>query len=170
MSILLELKKNTELVKKLSRSLEEAVFTVAVLRKASCADISSLKKRILCQKIIYFAGRLGLSPAYNFNMYVHGPYSPYLAKDLFTLENKFTKITPVEFVLDENKKEFKKINNLVSKSFTETLGLEIAATLDFFNCFFDNKTKAIAETKKIKIASDKEIKEAEEILAKLGVW
>ena len=39
--------------------------------------------RLRMQKLVYLAGEFGLDHDYPYNMYLHGPYSPDLAKDYY---------------------------------------------------------------------------------------
>ena len=50
-------------------------------------DISSKNARIKLQKYIYLARKFGFDLNYSFNLYVHGPYSPSLASDYYSLED-----------------------------------------------------------------------------------
>ncbi len=48
-------------------------------------DVSDISKRKLAQKIVYLGQALGLPTHYSFNWYIHGPYSPALTKDYYSL-------------------------------------------------------------------------------------
>jgi hypothetical protein len=51
-------------------------------------DMSDFDNRLKYQKLIFLVQNSGLSLGYGYNWYVRGPYSPSLAQDLFTLDNK----------------------------------------------------------------------------------
>ena len=157
MSILLELRDKSDVLKNLSKPLEDGVFTVAVLKKAVCANISTIEDRIVCQKVIYFANCLGISPKYDFNLYIHGPYSPDLANDLFTLSGFFDKISPVEFMSRESEENFKKLNRVLLKLDKKPRDLELASTLTFFKNLAGDLEVAMGKTIEIKEASRKEL-------------
>lgn len=171
MESLLELIKNKEVVRKLSRPLDEAVYTIAVLKKIGGLDISTLNKRILCQKMVYFANRFDISPHYCFNLYIYGPYSPNLANDLFELSDYFKNIPPVEFIAKETDDKFTKLNNLVNAVNKNEQKLEVLATLDFLKTTgLDEKTvkKRTLELKKKTSETDLEI--LTKHLKKVGLW
>lgn len=46
-------------------------------------DASRLENRIQIQKLLYFAQEFGADFGYDYNMYIHGPYSPALAQDYY---------------------------------------------------------------------------------------
>src|SRR3989344_2494099 len=109
MSVILKLEKDGELVKRLRKPLDHAVYTIAVLKKTGNANISSLRNRVICQKIVYFAGKLGIAPQYDFSIYVKGPYSPELANDLYVLEPYFGEIREAEFISEKTEENFGKL-------------------------------------------------------------
>jgi uncharacterized protein YwgA len=53
-------------------------------------DIGSVASRKLLQKVVYLAQDLGLPVHYNYGWYIHGPYSPKLAKDYYELKSQTT--------------------------------------------------------------------------------
>lgn len=170
MGLLLTLRKDTNVRSCLSRPIEEALYTVAVLKKTNHANISSLGHRIVCQKIIYFANRLGISPKYNFNLYVRGPYSHELAKDLYALEKYFSDVIPADFISNKTAEKFGKLLEILNGESGVERKLEIAATLDYFYLAFGTKEKAAEKTKEVKSATDDEIVLAKNNLATIGVW
>jgi uncharacterized protein YwgA len=48
----------------------------------------SLEARIRVQKAVYFLKRLGFDLGYEFSLYYHGPYSPELAYDYYSLAKR----------------------------------------------------------------------------------
>jgi len=46
-------------------------------------DAAQLDNRIQIQKLLYFAQEFGADFGYDYNMYIHGPYSPALARDYY---------------------------------------------------------------------------------------
>lgn len=168
MSLLVELGRNKEVLDRLSRPLKEALFSVAVLKKLKNANISTLNNRIKCQKIIYLSSRMGISPRYSFNLYIHGPYSPGLASDLYVLSNRFAEVVPAEFISEETEEAFEKLKSIVSEITPREL--EVISTLDFFKRATGNKSQARKSTMKIKEALDEELDKAERRLEELGLW
>ncbi|MGC8581006.1 MAG: hypothetical protein ACP5RS_07030 [Thermoplasmata archaeon] len=93
-------------------------------------NIDDLKKvdnteyRIVVQKLIYFAKKIGLGFTYSYNIYLHGPYSTDLAKDYYSITNE--DVNNCENILLDDAK-IKKLEWLKDKP---PIFLEIAATLD----------------------------------------
>lgn len=55
---------------------------------------SNYKKRVIAQKLIYFLqSHLGAATRWPFNWYIAGPYSPSLAKELYTISEDLPRIT-----------------------------------------------------------------------------
>lgn len=168
MSIVIEVSNSPELRTKLKKSVEEAVFTIAILKKIGKANISTLTDRIFCQKIIYFANRLGVSPAYDFSLYVRGPYSSDLTNDLYLLKPYFDKVLPAEIVSGDLKSRFDKFEIELSKKSSRLL--ELAATIDFCHLIFKSKEKALSKTKELKSASEEELAISKDFLKNIGLW
>src|SRR3989344_5892876 len=168
MSVILKLEKDGELVKRLRKPLDHAVYTIAVLKKTGNANISSLRNRVICQKIVYFANRLGITPQYDFSIYVKGPYSPELANDLYALEPYFGEIRGAEFVSEKTEKSFNRLQSILAVDNMER-ALEISSTLDFFRSVSESKEIAIRKTKEKKGATEEEIEHAKKGLKLLGL-
>lgn len=152
-----------------SRPKEEVIYIVGLLKKLGRANISTLDNRIVCQKIIYFASQLGLAPAYRFNLYLRGPYSPNLASDLYTLSSSFKDRLEIEFLDEENKKKFDSLENLCRELSYKPRYLEITATLHTFLTRY-RLTEAIKRLKEIKpTATSEEIAKSLGALNKAGL-
>lgn len=67
---------------------ENRIFTFKVNR---------FDARLKLQKYVYLARKFGLNLDYNYNLYIHGPYSPELAKEYYALGN----IKGIKVDLDE---------------------------------------------------------------------
>jgi uncharacterized protein YwgA len=81
-------------------------------------DVDDFDSKVKLQKYVYLSNYFGSNLDYNFNLYIHGPYSPDLAKDYYYLsENKTVVVEPL---VDE--KFFKLIEGKTIK------WLEIATT------------------------------------------
>ena len=78
--------------------LGELVWLVRFLRLSveELTDPNSFDNRLRVQKAVFFLKHLGVKPFtdYEFNAYLHGPYSPALAQDYYRL--KGVEPTPVE--------------------------------------------------------------------------
>ena len=82
-----------------------------------------MDKRIKLQKIVYFTKLLGVDFEYNYSMYLHGPYSPELAKDYYSLNQADVDEATVCEIID---KFYPRIEQLYLK---ETIWLETAASI-----------------------------------------
>lgn len=165
MDIYTRLKNNEKVMTELKGKLDDAIFSIALLKKLKIADISNLNNRIKCQKLIYFAKRLGVAPNYNFNLYLHGPYSPYLSNHLHVLKDFFKEIMPFEPLSEDL---IEKYNLLNSINLYDLKTIEIAATLDILNK--NNLEEAIKKTKELKKCNLKDIEEAIKLLNHLGLY
>ncbi len=104
---------------------------LAYLIKKLRIDINAIKedtddgmdKRIKLQKIVYFAKLLGVDFDYNYSMYLHGPYSPELAKDYYSLSQVNVDEATVCEAID---KIYLRIEELYRK---DTIWLETAASV-----------------------------------------
>lgn len=109
--------------------------------------------RLLLQKYVFFAQRLGLKTDYDYNVYVFGAYSPDLAQDYYSdeiLENNQA-IGVDSFPMDD----FRKMVRGKGPRW-----LEIASTLELFLERFDDKPES--ERKELAIKRTMEEKEATE--------
>jgi uncharacterized protein YwgA len=61
---------------------------IAWLREAADFDfdVDEFDDRVKLQKYLYLAGDFGLDHPYDYNIYLHGPYSPALAEDYYSLD------------------------------------------------------------------------------------
>jgi uncharacterized protein YwgA len=65
-------------------------------------DIHSYISKLFVQKTVFLAQTLGVSTAYPFNYYIHGPYSPNLTADYYNNTEKFTTLeSNYELTVDE---------------------------------------------------------------------
>jgi len=80
-----------------------------------------MDRRIRLQKIVYFSKQLGID--YNYSMYVHGPYSPQLTNDYYSLSEDDIRDAPSYRGINEI---YPKIEELFK---SETIWLETAATI-----------------------------------------
>jgi len=61
---------------------------LSLLRKElPSLSVEDLKKRKVLQKTIYILQEMGFKFRYNYNWYIHGPYSSALADDAYELQN-----------------------------------------------------------------------------------
>ena len=63
-------------------------LTLRVLNELSFkADMSSFRERLRVQKVVYLLEHFGLQTGWGFSWYIHGPYSPSLAHELYDYGN-----------------------------------------------------------------------------------
>ena len=94
-------------------------------------DVSNLDRvfdtRLKLQKYTYLAGKLGLDHGYGYSLYLHGPYSPSLADEYYSLaENPEMLATKTDASLTDR---FDRASFLNLVSHRDIRWLEIAATL-----------------------------------------
>ncbi len=79
--------------------------------------------RIRIQKLVFFAKSLGADFSYSFSMYLHGPYSPDLTRDYYSLKNEDFIVIQRDSSIDNIMENLKILNE------QETVWLETAATI-----------------------------------------
>lgn len=102
-----------------------------VLKRIGNFSMKTRKDRITFQKTVYFIQEFGINLGYNFHWYVYGPYSPLLAKDGFSLVDKFTKIDEVSFVDKELEIKFHDLISFLGKRKNDSVWLEALASVHF---------------------------------------
>ncbi len=149
---------------KLSTTFDNALFPVQVLKKLDRASISTLKQRIVCQKLVYFGEIIHLMPQYPYRLYLHGPYSTELAKDLYSFSPLFNEVPDIQFASEELSERFEHLRTWSNSLSSEEL--ELLATYDWFKrACSDSDEKAAEHVKKFKNASEGQIKWCMEKLA-----
>lgn len=106
---------------------DAALLAYSVLRRLGSGNIKTFEGRLKSQKAQYFAQLFGVSPAYRFNLYVRGPYSPDLAHDLFQIEENSIRAQEEKFTPEELEGRFQKLQGFISDKSTRQL--ELIATL-----------------------------------------
>lgn len=108
-------------------NIDSALLAFSVLCKLGAGKVDTFANRLKSQKIQYLAQVFGVSPAYNFSLYIHGPYSPGLAHDLFTFNGANQSIDMSDFVPDVLKKRFKALSEFLKGKTPKQL--ELVTTL-----------------------------------------
>lgn len=96
-----------------SKPVDEVLMAVSVLRRMGYGKLDSFDNRIRNQKIQYLAQLFGISPHYTYNLYIRGPYSPDLCRDLFNLAKSELKINTNPFGPHDLEERFCKLKNFV---------------------------------------------------------
>ena len=84
------------------KAYDAVLFAASILKRLDSGDLETFEQRLKSQKVYYLAQVFGVSPAYNFNLYLRGPYSPGLAYDLFKLKENGIEVKSEEFVAEES--------------------------------------------------------------------
>jgi len=106
-----------------TRPMDEVLVVLTVLRRLGSDSISKLDDRIRSQKIQYVAQLFGVSPRYGYNLYLHGPYSPELARDLFTYSENPLKLDLRPFGANQLESRFRNLQSFVEAKNTRQLEL-----------------------------------------------
>ncbi len=144
---------------KYALDVDSALLAFSVLKKLGAGKVNTFDERLKSQKIQYLAQVYGVSPAYNFNLYIHGPYSPGLANDLFAIDEQ--KLSPdlSDFIPDVLNERFKKLSAFVKSK--NNRQLELVSTIHLFIKRLNyNEAKTIKELKEWKKASNEEVRES----------
>ena len=111
-------------------------------------DIHNFEDRLIAQKIVYLLQLKGVPLSYPFHIYVRGPYSPLLTKDLYNGERKISTFQ-TDVKLSDN--TVQSINQLKDLFGTSANLLEIGATYSFFNIEIGyDHVNSLNELKRIK--------------------
>src|SRR5438093_6033861 len=84
-----------------------------ILRRIGNFDPSrfstSFSERLILQKTVYLLKEgFGIPLPYEFNWYVHGPYSPRLARDAYELAQTYSDAAPLQFTDPRLEKAFER--------------------------------------------------------------
>ncbi|MFA5247560.1 MAG: hypothetical protein WC408_06770 [Candidatus Micrarchaeia archaeon] len=132
---------------------EGALLTAGVLKRLGKASLDTLCQRISCQKAAYFAKRLGIIPDYQYNLYIHGPYSPDLADDLYALRKDIQHLSPVTFANEKLEEKFLRLEHWIAG--LSTRQLELLATYDWLDRSGQHAKEML---KSLKHASEDEVR------------
>ncbi len=106
---------------------DEVFFAYYILKRLKSGKINSFNERLRSQKIQYFAQFFKVSPHYQFNLYIWGPYSPDLSHDLFEIQKNKTKIKLDKLIPEELEKRFTSLKKFIEGKSNRQL--ELVATL-----------------------------------------
>ena len=96
----------------LKRDLDIVLLVRSILHRLGAGRLDTFKERLRNQKIQYFAQVFRVSPMYEFNLYIHGPYSPDLTRDLFGTQEY--SIAQTSFVALEAEARFNRLKAFVA--------------------------------------------------------
>jgi len=102
------------------------------LKKIGSFSMKDFNSRLAFQKEIYFLQRYGIGLGYDFDWFIHGPYSPKLASDGFKLNSiRPKKEIKIEFSDEEIEDDLQKFINFINKYKKNIHKLELLASIDF---------------------------------------
>lgn len=140
-----------------TKPVDAVLMTVLVLKRLNAFSLTNLADRIRCQKLQYLAQVFKVSPAYNFNLYLRGPYSPDLTKDLFEAKEHIKLLQNIQFASQEMEERFLKLKKFVDSK--ELRQLELIATYHWLiNEAKLSEDSAVKKMKEIKTSADEEVR------------
>lgn len=111
---------------------EDIIATGVVMSKLNCFNLDSLSNRILLQKKFYLLQRSGINLGFQYNWYVHGPYSPDLTSAAYECMSEGKEAFQDFQLHGDVTKIIDKINNLInlksSNKIDETSWYELLAS------------------------------------------
>ncbi|MBU6427105.1 hypothetical protein KGQ27_02585 [Patescibacteria group bacterium] len=146
--------------------LDSALLAFSVLKRLGAGNVGTFDERLKSQKIQYLAQVFGVSPAYHYSLYIHGPYSPSFASDLFTIHAEKHNPDVSDFIADELKEKFSSLSEFVIGKSNRQLELIATAHL-FVKGLFYSTEKTASKLKAWKGASEEEIKQTLQALDKI---
>jgi len=135
------------------RPLHEVFFVRAVLKKLGVGKLSTFNYRLKTQKVQYLAQVFKVSLPYTFSLYVHGPYSPDLTKDLFATEN--TPISAYDFASELMTERFERLEQFTSGKTNREL--ELIATYHWLLSAGFAENTSVEKFKELKDPNEKEL-------------
>ncbi len=113
-----------------------------ILKRIGHFSMSNFEDRLKLQKYVYLLQAFGIYLDYRFNWYIHGPYSPGLARDGFELDKIFPNVPDVRFATAKNEKLFFEFQKFLGKQKEDTEWLEMIASIHFLKKMYPQKTKS----------------------------
>lgn len=114
------------MAEKYIKDYDAVLLVYSILNRLGCGKVDTFDDRLKSQKVQYLAQILGISPKYQFSLYLRGPYSPSLAHDLFQLKADGIKADAEKFTPDLLEEKFNKLRTFVGK--TNIRLLELVST------------------------------------------
>jgi uncharacterized protein YwgA len=147
---------------------EEKTFLLGVvLKRIGNFDLGTFKGRLVLQKTIYLLQSYGLNLGYTFSWYIHGPYSPELAKTAFRLQKSFTQIPVTEFTEPQIEAKFSDFLGFLGEEKTNGDWLEQLACTHFLKAINPEEEKSEIIQKVLKHESHFTKKQCQEAWAYL---
>lgn len=153
---------------KFHKSLDEILLVQSVLKRLGSGKVDSFSERLRTQKTHYLAQACGIVPAYPYNLYLRGPYSPALADDLISISKENNDADKTKFIPDELNQRFQTLKGAIKGKTARDL--EVAITLHWFLKEVGlKKDSAISNTVKYKEATNEEIENSFSLIKTLAI-
>jgi len=95
----------------------------------SCLSSDDFQDKLVIQKIVYLLQMKGIKFNYSFNLYVRGPYSPDLTKDIYAHSDELKHLDSKEALSKDDLRMIQDFSKVVELSPSQ---LEVAARYAFF--------------------------------------
>ncbi|MDD2260595.1 MAG: hypothetical protein PHO87_06340 [Acholeplasmataceae bacterium] len=151
---------------KLKYSEDVSLFLCSVLKRLKAFKFETFDDRMKNQKYHYLSQLFQVSPKFNYNLYIKGPYSPDLSDTLFEIYRNKEQIPTDKFVINDLEFNFKKLQNFINNK--NLRDLELVTTLYWL--IHDAKYKkeeALIKLKEIKSVDEKEHNKSIKLLEEL---
>ena len=149
-----------------SQDFDAVLLAYSVLKRLGSGGVEAFAQRLISQKVQYLAQVFGVSLKYRFNLYLRGPYSPFLANDLFKLKEEKLQVKEESFVPQELEERFQEAKKFVDGKTVRQL--ELITTLHWLKIEAHlSKNSALAKFKEIKSPSEEETRETISFVEKL---
>lgn len=141
-----------------TRDYDAVLLAYSVLSRLGAGKMETFEDRLRSQKVQYLAQVFNVSPEYGFSLYIKGPYSPDLAKDLFQLKSKNIKASTEKFTPNLLEESFTRLKSFIDKAKSTRL-LELVSTFHLLRKVGLPEKDCIKKLKEFKHAEDSEIEE-----------
>ena len=142
---------------------DSVLFTCSVLKKLGYGKLDSISDRIKNQKVQYLAQLFNITPNYDYNLYIRGPYSPDLTKDIYKINYENIKVPDYEFISEEIKENFIKLERFIKDK--NSRELELITTLHWLKDVVGlSMEEAKTKLKSIKKTNDDELNKSVEMV------
>lgn len=112
---------------------KEAHYIGGIIKRVGSFSNETLEDRKRFQKTVYLIQAFGIDLGYEFNWYVHGPYSPRLAKVGYKLEEIYDQVQPTKFSDETYQERFEEFLEFVDPIKKDVDRLEASASLHWLD-------------------------------------
>jgi uncharacterized protein YwgA len=112
-----------------------------LLKRLDRFNVASFTDRLIFQKTVYLLQAKGVFLGYSFNWYLHGPYSPVLARDGFELSTIYDGLYAYAFREPKIEASFEEFRKFIGSNGSNPDWLEAAASIHFLRKAFPFETR-----------------------------